>query len=124
MLRDSYRLFETNDSTFLLVHLEDFQKLFPREHPLSTLPEWVEMLAVTDKSGIKWLPVEGRKNQRGFIKKLAKEVNITERAIRKRITRHGISDFAQLVFFIKSSKAPDSVEEIDNWNLRNEQSAS
>jgi hypothetical protein len=116
MLRDSYRLFETNDSTFLLVQLEDFQKLYPREHRFSTLPEWREMLAISDQSGIRWLPIEGKENQQRFIKKLAKEVNITERAIRRGITRHKIRDFAQLILFIKSSKAPDSVEEIDNWS--------
>jgi hypothetical protein len=120
MLRDSYRLFETNVSTFLLVRLEEFQKLFPREHRLSTLPEWMEMLAIADKSGVKWLPIEGKQNHHGFIKKLAKEVNISTRNIRGRISRHKIRDFAQLVLFIKSSKAPDLVEEIDKWNCRNE----
>jgi hypothetical protein len=121
MLRDSYRLFKTNDSTFLLVQLEDFQKLYPREHRFSTLPEWREMLAIADKSGVKWLPIEGKENQQGFIERLAEEANITERTIRRRITRHKIRDFPQLVFFIKASKAPDSVEEINNWNRRNEE---
>ena len=112
MLRDSYCLFKSDTSTFLLVRLEDFQKLFPREHPLSTLPEWREMLAIADKAGIKWLPIEGKENQQGLITRLAKEANITQRSIRRRITRHRIRDFAQLVFFIKASKAPDSLKEI------------
>jgi hypothetical protein len=120
MLRNSYPLFETDDSTFLLVSLEDFQQVFTPEDARSTFAERVKALALADKSGAKWLPLAGKEIQQIFLKRLALDENTTQATIRKRITRHKISDFAELIFFLKFSNAPDSLEEIDRWNRRNE----